>query len=61
MSGNCLYYLYGLQAGSLKELKILNSSSNEITKIEYLEKLKSLRQLDLSKNKIRQIEPNSFY
>jgi len=29
-------------------------------KIEHLEKLRSLRDLDLSKNKIRQVEPNSF-
>ena len=29
-------------------------------KIEHLEKLRSLRELDLSRNKIRIIEPNSF-
>jgi protein phosphatase 1 regulatory subunit 7 len=46
---------------SMKELKILHASNNEITKIDNLEKLKQLRELDLSKNRIRQIEPNSFH
>lgn len=41
-------------------LKILNTSSNEISKIDYLENLTSLKELDISKNKIRQIDPNSF-
>jgi Leucine-rich repeat (LRR) protein len=37
----------------MKDLKILHSSNNEITKIDYLEKYKQLRELDLSKNRIR--------
>lgn len=45
----------------MKDLKILHASNNEITKVDYLEKLKQLRELDLSKNRIRQIDPNSFH
>jgi len=56
-----LHNLYGLQLASMKELKILHASNNEITKVDNLEKLKQLRELDLSKNRIRQIEPNSFH
>jgi Leucine-rich repeat (LRR) protein len=37
----------------MKELKILHASNNEITKIDFLEKLKQLRELDLTKNRIR--------
>ena len=40
---------------------MLFASENEIVKIEHLEKLKQLRELDLSKNRIRQIDQNSFY
>ena len=61
VSQNTLQYLYGLQYSPLKELKMLFASDNEIVKIEHLEKLKQLRELDLSKNRIRQIDPNSFY
>lgn len=45
----------------MKDLKILHASNNEITKVDFLEKLKQLRELDLSKNRIRKIEPNSFH
>lgn len=45
----------------MKELKILHASNNEITKIDFLEKLKQLRELDLTKNRIRQIDQNSFH
>ena len=55
-SYNNLHDLYGLQYSPLKDLKILNVSNNEIVKVDFLEKLKSLRELDLSKNRIRQIE-----
>lgn len=40
---------------------MLFAADNEIVKIEHLEKLKQLRELDLSKNRIRQIDSNSFY
>jgi Leucine-rich repeat (LRR) protein len=40
---------------------MLFAADNEIVKIEHLEKLKQLRELDLSKNRIRQIDPNSFF
>lgn len=45
----------------MKDLKILHASNNEIVKVEHLEKLKYLRELDLSRNKIRQIDTNSFH
>lgn len=40
----------------MKDLKILNASNNDIVKVDFLEKLKALRELDLSKNRIRQID-----
>ena len=58
---NQLQYLYGLQYSPLKELKMLFAANNEIVKIEHLEKLRQLRELDLSKNRIRQIDMNSFH
>lgn len=61
VSSNQLQYLYGLQYSPLKELKIFHASNNEIVKIEHLEKLRQLRELDLSKNRIRQIDVNSFH
>ena len=39
---------------------MLLAAENQIVKIEHLEKLKSLRELDLSKNKISKIDHNSF-
>ena len=45
----------------MKDLKILHASNNEITKADFLEKLKQLRELDLSKNRIKQIEPHQFH
>lgn len=53
VSYNNLHDLYGLQYSPLKDLKILNISNNDIVKVDFLEKLKSLRELDLSKNRIR--------
>jgi Leucine-rich repeat (LRR) protein len=55
---NNLHDLYGLHLAPLKDLKILHASNNEITKADFLEKLKQLRELDLSKNRIKQIEPH---
>lgn len=60
VSHNSLHDLFGLHMAQLKDLKIFHAAGNEITKIEYLDKLRTLRELDLSKNKIRQIDPNSF-
>lgn len=53
VSYNSLHDLYGIQLAPMKELKILHASNNEITKIDFLEKLKQLRELDLTKNRIR--------
>lgn len=61
VSQNQLQYLYGLQTQPLKDLKVLLVGDNSISKIEHLEKLRALRELDLSKNKIRQLEPRAFY
>jgi Leucine-rich repeat (LRR) protein len=60
VSYNNLHDLYGLQYSYMKDLKILNASNNDIVKVDFLDKLRSLRELDLSKNRIRQIDPNSF-
>ncbi len=57
VSFNNLHDLYGLQYSPLKELKILNVSNNDIVKVDFLEKLRQLRELDLSKNRVRQIDP----
>lgn len=61
VSHNSLHDLYGLQLAPMKDLKILHASNNEITKCDFLEKLKQLRELDLSKNRIRQIDPHQFH
>lgn len=53
VSYNNLHDLYGLQYAPMKDLKILNASNNDIVKIDFLDKLKQLRELDLSKNRIR--------
>jgi len=53
VSYNNLHDLYGLQYSHLKDLKILNVSNNDIVKVDFLDKLKCLRELDLSKNRIR--------
>lgn len=34
---------------------------NSIAKIEHLDKLRSLREFDISKNKVRTLEPRLFY
>jgi len=60
VSYNNLQDFYGLQFAPLRELKILNASNNDIVKIDALEKLRSLVELDLSKNRIKTIEPGSF-
>lgn len=38
----------------------MNASNNDIVKVDFLEKLKALRELDLSKNRIRQLDATSF-
>lgn len=57
VSHNFLKDFAGLQFCQLKELKILNASFNQITKIEYLDNLMLLKELDVINNKIRQIDP----
>ena len=61
VSYNNLHDLYGLQFAQLKDLKILNASNNDIVKVDFLEKLRSLREIDFSKNRLRQIDTNSFH
>jgi Leucine-rich repeat (LRR) protein len=38
----------------------LNASNNDKVKVDFLEKLKVLRELNLSKNRIRQLDATSF-
>ena len=40
VSYNSLHDLYGIQLAPMKDLKILHASNNEITKVDFLEKLK---------------------
>ena len=49
-----------MQFCQLKEMRILKANNNEITKIEYLDNLLQLKELNVNHNKIRQFEPNSF-
>jgi len=60
ISYNSLTDFYGLNFAPLKDLKIFNASNNSITKIEHINHLKDLREVDLSNNRIRQFDPNSF-
>ena len=60
VSFNNLHDFYGLQFAPLKELKILNASQNEITKLDFMETLVGLRELDVTKNRIRQFDPQTF-
>lgn len=57
MSFNQLRDFNGLQFSQLKELRILKANNNEITKIEYLDNLLQLKELNVNNNKIRQFEP----
>ena len=60
VSNNSLTDLFGLQFAKLKELRVMYAAGNEIQKVGYIDKLVKLRELDLSKNKIRSIDPSSF-
>lgn len=60
MSFNNLHDFHGIQLADLSQLKILNASNNDLTKIEHIDTLYELKELDLSKNKLRQFEPNTF-
>jgi Leucine-rich repeat (LRR) protein len=60
ISYNNITDLYGLNFAPMKDLKILNASNNNITKLEHIDHLKDLREVDLSNNRIRQFESNSF-
>jgi Leucine-rich repeat (LRR) protein len=60
ISYNNITELYGLNFAPMKDLKILNASNNNITKLEHIDHLKDLREVDLSNNRIRQFEANSF-
>ncbi len=56
MSFNCLKDLNGIQYANLSRLTMLKLNNNELSKIEFLDNLKNLKDLDLSCNKIRQID-----
>lgn len=56
LSNNILKELNGLQFCVLKEVKILKLYNNELTKIEFLENFKQIKELDLNHNRIRQFE-----
>lgn len=53
VSYNNLHDLYGMNFSDLSVLKILNVSNNEIGKLEYIDSLCELKELDISKNKLR--------
>ncbi len=55
-----MHDLYGLQLAPLRKLRQLNVSNNDLAKLEGLDGLKALRELDLSKNRVRQFDPSSF-
>ncbi len=57
LSYNTLRDLMGLQTAPPKKLRHLNLSNNELTKLEGLEHLRALVELDISRNRIRQIDP----
>lgn len=44
----------------MKELKILKADNNEIFRIDCLENLKTLKELDVCRNRIRQFDGTSF-
>jgi Leucine-rich repeat (LRR) protein len=60
LSNNLLKDFYGLNFCKMAELKILKASRNEIIKVDCLENLKQLKELDINHNKVRQFDPNSF-
>jgi Leucine-rich repeat (LRR) protein len=60
ISFNSITDLYGLNFAPLKELKILNASNNNIIKLEHIDHLLDLREIDLSNNRIRQFDASSF-
>lgn len=60
ISYNNIANLYGLNFAPMKDLKILNASNNSITKLDHIDHLKDLREIDLSGNRIRQFEESSF-
>ena len=60
LSYNYLKDFNGLQFCKLGELKILKAPRNQINRIDCLENLKQLKELDVCHNKIRQIDPFSF-
>lgn len=60
LSKNCLKDFNGLQFCKLGELKILKACENELTKIDNLDNLKQLKELDVKHNKIKQFDANSF-
>jgi len=56
ISYNQLRDFNGLQFSQLKELRLLRANNNEITKIEHLDNLIQLKELNVNHNKIRQFD-----
>ena len=56
ISNNSLKDLNGLQYAGLNQLKILKADHNEISKLDSMDGLEQLKELDLNNNKIRQFE-----
>ncbi len=56
LSYNLLKDLNGLQNAPLKFLKILKLDHNELTKVDSLENLEQIKEIDLNNNRIRQFD-----
>jgi len=61
ISNNNLKDFNGLQYTILKQLKILKADHNEISKLDCLDTLEQLKELDVNNNKIRQFELFKFF
>ena len=60
VSQNNLTDLYGMHLAPLENLKYLKAGSNELSHLEFISKNWALQELDVNKNKIRQIEKRVF-
>ena len=60
VSFNQIKNLTAMYSANLPVLRVLILSHNQIQKVEFLDKLQALRELDLSSNQIRQLDPHSF-
>ena len=60
LSGNCISSLSALSLGHCEQLRTLLLSDNFLTRLDGINKLKSLRALDADKNKLSRIDANTF-